>query len=146
MINDFHGSYRFLSNFYLQSIEYEGLIYFSSEAAYQAAKTLDNKERLTISLLPTPGEAKRMGRRITLRSDWEQVKDQIMYDICKIKFENPDLKRLLLGTGNQELIEGNTWHDQVWGKCYCAKCKGNGENRLGKVLMKSEKNYNNEHR
>lgn len=137
MIKEFQGNYRFLSNFYSVPIEYEGLIYFSTEAAYQAAKTLNQNERLTISQLPTPGEAKRMGRRITLRSDWEQVKDQIMYDICKIKFSFSDLKRLLLGTGNQELIEGNGWHDNYWGNCMCGHCKNiEGQNKLGKILMR----------
>ena len=39
-------------------------------------------------------------------------------------------------TGDAELIEGNTWHDNYWGVCSCSKCNGRGKNRLGKLLMK----------
>ena len=64
--------------------------------------------------------------------DWEEVKDQIMYEICLAKFtQNEELKEKLLATGNEELVEGNTWHDTYWGVC-----NRRGKNKLGKILMR----------
>lgn len=69
---------------------------------------------------------------MNLRPDWEEVKDDVMYTVCKAKFlQNPGLLKKLLDTGDAELIEGNTWNDQIWGVC-----NGSGENRLGKILMR----------
>ena len=79
-----------------------------------------------------PSQAKRLGRSVQLRPDWENVKYDIMYEVCKAKFEqNEDLKELLLKTGDAYLEEGNTWNDRCWGTC-----KGIGENNLGKILMR----------
>ena len=79
----------------------------------------------------SPSDAKRLGRRVRLRNDWEDVKDKVMYDICIAKFmQNKNLAQLLIETGDATLIEGNTWGDRVWGVC-----DGVGENRLGKILM-----------
>lgn len=79
-----------------------------------------------------PQSAKRLGRSVLLRPDWEEIKYDVMYQVCKAKFQqNPDLGQKLLKTGNAELIEGNTWGDRIWGVC-----KGIGENNLGKTLMR----------
>lgn len=79
-----------------------------------------------------PNLAKRKGRNVQLRNDWEEVKEQYMYEIVLAKFkQNRDLKKRLLATGTSELIEGNTWGDVIWGMC-----KGQGENKLGKILMR----------
>jgi nicotinamidase-related amidase len=84
--------------------------------------------------------AKRMGRQVTLRSDWEQVKEQVMYDCLVEKFKDEQLRNLLIATYPSELIEGNTWHDNCWGNCVCEKCKHiNGRNLLGKTLMRVRK-------
>jgi ribA/ribD-fused uncharacterized protein len=131
MINDFHGNYSFCSNFYPARIKYRGVEYPSSEHAYQASKTLDMIERNRIAQLSTPGKAKKAGRMVTPRSDWENVKLNIMREIVFIKFDGHlDLKELLLATGDHELIEGNKWHDTFWGVC-----DGIGQNYLGKILM-----------
>lgn len=137
MINYFGGRNRFLSNFYSPSwILYEGISYPTSEHAYQAAKTLDNSERENISNLASPGDAKRAGKSVTLRPDWEEVKESVMYDILVIKFKNPILRVKLIETEDHELIESNTWHDCVWGICTCRECNNVGQNLLGKLLMK----------
>lgn len=131
MIDRFVGEYAFLSNFFEIPIYYSGILYQNSEAAFQAQKTLDPEERKKFSTL-NPSEAKKKGRHVTLRDDWEQVKDDIMFDIVLSKFaSNPVLKNLLLDTNNEELIEGNTWNDTYWGVC-----NGKGQNHLGKILMK----------
>lgn len=139
MIDSFSEKYFFLSNFYNVYVEYDGTIYCSTEAAFQAAKTMDMAERARIASL-SPSDAKRAGRRLQLRPDWESVKDKVMYDVCFAKFTTNDSFRLrerLLETEDEELIEGNTWHDNYWGNCTCDKCKNiPGRNQLGKTLMR----------
>ena len=136
MIDSFSGNdYRFLSNFYVHPVLFEGITYPSTEAAYQASKTLDLNERVKLSKM-TPGQSKQAGQTLRLREDWESVKMQVMYDLNRRKFEDPNLRRKLLATGDQELIEGNKWHDNIWGSCVCEKCGNKGKNLLGKTLMK----------
>lgn len=131
-IDSFQGSYRFLSNFWPAEVVYEGATYPSAEHAYQAAKSLSPDERKRIADLPTPGEAKKAGGKLPRRADWEQVKFQVMEECVRYKFtHHPELKAELLATENAELIEGNDWGDKVWGVS-----NGEGENRLGKILMK----------
>lgn len=129
-IEDFRGSYRWLSNFHMVEVTYDGDVYTSTEAAYQAAKTLLPAERRAIREAKTAGDAKRLGRKVSMRPDWEDVKIDIMRDLLRQKFKNPDLRAGLLLTGRQHLVEGNTWHDEFWGVC-----EGNGENHLGRLLM-----------
>lgn len=130
-IDCFYGSYAFLSNFYSCMVEYDGLLYRNSEAAFQAAKTMDKKMRKVFTEL-SPSSAKYLGRHIQLRGDWEDVKDNIMYEIVYNKFSNNlDLRNLLHDTGDSELVEGNWWNDKYWGMC-----NGEGQNKLGKILMR----------
>lgn len=131
-ISSFIGVYRFLSNFWPAIVEHEGLTYPSVEHAYQAAKSLDTNERQRIAAIVEPGDAKRAGRALPLRSDWENVKLRVMEDCVRYKFtHHPELREKLLATGDAELIEGNTWGDRFWGVC-----DGQGENHLGKILMR----------
>lgn len=145
MIKEFSGEYDFLSNFYNATVLYNGLLFKNSEAAFHAQKTLDVNERKKFTEYKA-GESKRAGRKVTLRSDWEIVKDNIMYEICKAKFsQNEDLKKKLLATGREYLEEGTTWHDNYWGNCSCDKCKNiTGKNKLGKILMKIREELQNE--
>ena len=130
-IESFHDEYRFLSNFWDVTIEYEGVFYHSAEHAFQAAKTLDKEQRLEMARKKSPGEANRFGREITLRSDWQDVKVKVMKDVLAAKFRFGDrLAERLVETGDAELIEGNTWGDIIWGVC-----DGVGENLLGRLLM-----------
>lgn len=130
MIDRFSHKYSFLSNFYMIYVHYEGLTYANSEAAFQAAKLLNNEDRKRFTSM-NPKEAKREGKRVPLREDWEEIKDNVMYEVCKSKFQNPDLAKKLLDTGDEELVEGNTWNDTYWGVC-----NGEGQNKLGKILMR----------
>lgn len=131
MINEFKGKYYFLSNFYSAPVMYDGLLYKNNEAAFQSAKVKDLERRKQFCELD-PSSAKKKGRNVLLRNDWEKVKNQVMYECVKDKFtRNLDLQEKLLATGNEELVEGNTWNDTYWGVC-----KGRGKNMLGKTLMK----------
>ena len=130
MINSFSGKYHFLSNFYMHPIEYEGLIYPSSEHAYHAAKSLDPATRLLASQETTARSVKKFGKTIALREDWDSIKLDVMTNILKIKFSDEELKKKLVDTGDDEIVEGNTWGDTYWGVC-----NGVGQNNLGKILM-----------
>ncbi len=130
MINEFRGEYFFLSNFYNAPVTYGGITYQNNETAFQAQKTLNENEKHKFSTLP-PNVARRKGRKAKLRPDWEEVKDQIMYEICLAKFtQNEDLKEKLLNTNKEHLEEGNNWGDTYWGTV-----NGIGRNALGKILM-----------
>jgi len=130
-IKHFRGKHNFLSNFWLCPVWHDGLVYPSAEHAFQASKTKSGKARALISNCLTPREAKKMGRRVNLRSDWEAVKRHEMFVILESKFtNNPRLKDKLLGTKEAKLEEGNTWGDTFWGVV-----DGKGDNHLGKLLM-----------
>ena len=130
MIDSFSGEYRWLSNFWPAQVELDGRLYPTVENAYQAAKTLSIAERLPFEGY-SPGEAKRKGRRLAVRSDWEEVKLWIMEYLVVQKFLRTGLRELLRATGDQPIVEGNHWGDTFWGVC-----NGVGENHLGKLIMK----------
>lgn len=135
-INHFIGEYRFLSNFYPCHILYNGFQYNSVEAAFQSEKCTDPRECEQFTEM-TPSGAKHMGRRISLHKDWEQRKVSVMRELLYIKFmDNPELLAKLLQTGDAQLIEQNSWHDNFWGNCTCARCVGKPHsNTLGQLLM-----------
>ncbi len=133
-ITDFHEEqYSFLSNFYEARVEYGGLAFGSNEAAFQAQKCMTEEEKIPFTEYG-PGKSKSAGRRVPLRPDWEEVKTSIMEEIVRAKFtRHPELKEKLLATGDKVLVEGNRWGDTCWG---VDMRTGQGENRLGKILMK----------
>ena len=126
----FRGDYAFLSNFQKCRVEFEGDVYSTVEHAFQAAKTFDKEEREKIRTVSSPVIAKRLGRKVKLRPNWEDVKCDIMRNLLESKFEDKELKDKLLATGNAELIEGKNHGDRFWGQV-----NGEGENMLGKLLM-----------
>lgn len=138
IIDSFKDEYAFLSNFHPCRLDYDGLSFTSVESAFQAAKTTDIETRRQFVDL-TPGQSKRLGRQVVLRQDWEDIKLSVMEDLLRQKFsdKNPELKQKLLDTDNAELIEGNWWNDKFWGVCL-----GEGENNLGKLLMKIRNQLN----
>ena len=142
MINDFHGKYFFLSNFAESAIVLDGVLYPTVEHAFQAAKMVNESDRLAISRAKTPGQAKRIGRSGLMRSDWEEIKVEVMHQCLLRKFLlNPFLREKLRETGDEELVEGNTWHDNCWGDCFCPKCANKpGLNHLGRLLMEIRDN------
>ena len=137
-ISNFIGDYGFLSNFYdSEIIDNDGRKYKTVEHYYQAQKTLDLNDQEKIRNSPSPGIAKKLGRKVVMRNDWDKVKIFIMEKALRMKFnQNLELKKKLIETNGYELIEGNWWHDTYWGVC-----NGKGQNHLGQLLMKLRNEY-----
>ena len=135
-IRKFEGEYRFLSNFWPAPItDYEGILWPTVEHAYQGAKTLNKREKEGIRNAKTPGYAKRLGKIVTMRPDFNVRRITIMSELVLLKFtQHVSLREKLIATEPQILIEGNWWHDSFWGSCMCQDCNI-GENHLGKILM-----------
>lgn len=131
VIDSFQGDYRYLSNFYPSPLQYEGIRYPSVEHAYQGAKTLNIRQRCVVASFETPGGAKRYGKKLELREDWEDIKLRVMARLLLTKFRPTSMLAWKLElTGDAALIEGNWWGDTFWGVC-----RGEGENHLGRLLM-----------
>lgn len=147
-IKGFFGEFRYLSNFEVCDIYFDGDLYGSTEAAYMAGKTTDPKIRKMFSKNAgiLPKDARRMGRSnagfyinlmdetgnpIPIRSDWDAVRYDTMSNVVFDKFyRNLDLREKLLATRDKYIEESNHWSDQFWGVC-----NGKGESNLGKILM-----------
>lgn len=130
-VNQFRGDNFYLSNMYQCKVpmRINGKTYqFSSvEAAFQAHK---DPERAGEFVGIYGKDAKKLGRQVNMRRDWESIKDDIMRDCVRSKFENnPKLAAKLKSTEGL-LVENNTWGDRYWGMC-----GGVGQNKLGQILM-----------
>lgn len=125
-----------LSNFEMSSprlrfdVGFEPIYLPSVEHFYQAMKTLNYFDRMAIYNASTPKEARRRGREVALRPEWEWIKDRIMREGLLAKFAVPEYREILLSTGDAELIEDAPW-DSYWGN----GPDGKGQNKLGKMLM-----------
>lgn len=134
MIDNFHypdGSPTPLSNFYRHDMVVDGETWRTVEHFFQAMKTANVEEWRAIRDASGPGEAKRLGRKCKVRSDWEVVKLGVMRRALEHKFvAGEPLGRWLLDTGDHLLVEGNTWGDTTWGQV-----NGVGANWLGFLLL-----------
>lgn len=140
VIDNWVGPYRFLSNFSPDEVLFEGATYPTAEHAFQAAKAVTPTDRVYVMTSRTPKIAKGRGRELRRdgreRKDWHEVKQGIMDRILRSKFSNPHLAAALVATNPSRLVEGNTWHDNQWGDCYCEACKDiPGTNLLGELLQ-----------
>jgi|ERR1041384_52886 ribA/ribD-fused uncharacterized protein len=130
-ITAFRGRWTKLGNYSSCVVFYHGHAYQSVEHAYQAQKSLDPAIQKMIRDQPTPATAKKLARTVALRPDWDAVKIPLMRTLLLEKFSQEPERSVLLSTGDEELIEGNWWHDTFWGQCPL----GTGENWLGRLLM-----------
>jgi len=143
-IMQFRGKYVFLSNFYGIEFMYKGHKFFNSEQAFHWEKAEDEESKNLILSTNSPIDAKKIGRKCKCGIEkWDKNKFDIMEQILIAKFSNPELRKKLQETKNYTLIEGNYWHDNIWGICMCDKCsvKKIGANNLGKILMKIRDQY-----
>lgn len=132
----FRGKYRWLSNFPDCPIDMgDGNIYPSPENAYQAFKTLDMEERRQFLNIKS-SEAKKLGRTVTMRPNWEEMKVKVMTDIQLLKYMKEPFRTKLLETGDAYIEETNNWGDTYWGVC-----NGVGENILGLIIMEVRSVY-----
>lgn len=128
----FRDKYWFLSNMYpcdvTLAVGGATRTFSCAEAAFQACKCPARADEF----VGVDGfAAKRLGRRVPLRADWEETKLATMERVLRAKFgANPALMARLRETRG-DIAEDNTWHDTFWGRC-----DGVGENHLGRLLMK----------
>ena len=122
------------SNFAAYPIHLKNKVWPTSEHYFQAQKFPGTPQEEKIRQESSPMKAAQLGRsrKVKLRTDWEKVKDAVMYDAVWAKFtQHEDLKALLLSTGDAKLIE-HTVNDSYWGD----GGDGSGKNMLGQILMK----------
>lgn len=111
------------------------------EHLYQALKTTNLDKRKAILALPTPGQAKRMGKRVALRPDWESIKLDVMIYVQQVRFDHDQVFHYnLLTAQDPELFEWNTWHDNIWGGCTCSRCKDKPKQHLLQKALAAVKN------
>ncbi len=128
--------YGCFSNFSPHAVVMDSIRWPTSEHYYQAQKFVGTPEAFLceeIRQATTPEAAAALGRdrRRTVRSDWEQVKCAVMYEVVRVKFmTHPEIRAILLETGDQMIIE-NSPNDCFWG---CGVDR-DGENHLGRILM-----------
>lgn len=136
MITSFKDDYEFLSNFYPCKIEYGNLVFPSVENAYQAMKCANPNDMIQFVNI-SPAEAKKLGRKVTMVEDFDEIKYNVMRYLLDQKFEDKKLQKLLLETAPESIVEGNYWHDNYWGICSCEKCKDKiKHNHLGELLQR----------
>ncbi len=126
-------AYGCFSNFSAHPFRLNNKIWKTSEHYFQAQKFAGTEHEEELRLVDSPMVVARMGRsrQRPLRKDWETVKDDVMREALRAKFtQNEELKRILLETGDAELVE-HTANDSYWGD----GGNGSGRNMLGKLLM-----------
>lgn len=127
------NQYAVFSNFYPHPVTVDGRTWPTSEHYYQAMKTPYLADQEIVRALATPAEAKKMGRRLKCREDWQDVKYGIMLQVLREKFSLEPLRSLLTGTGDAEIYEDSPY-DRIWGTGQL-RGVGTGQNLLGKALM-----------
>jgi ribA/ribD-fused uncharacterized protein len=125
--------YGFMSNYFKARFFVYGRWWDFVEAPYQAEKTNDLDEKDAIWAAKKANDSRLLGQKVKMRSNWDFIKRQVMKECCLAKFlQHPDLRKQLIETGDEELIEDTTTsNDMYWG---CG-ADGTGQNILGKVLM-----------
>ena len=129
-----------LSNFAGFGFDLNGHYWRTMEHYFQAMKFEGTPQFEKILNSGSPKQAKDLGqsRVYPIRSDWDQVKEDIMLKGLRAKFQNQELKKLLIKTGKKKLIE-NSPYDKYWG----IGANGKGKNRLGALLMQLREELKN---
>lgn len=142
MIEQFRGETRFLSNMFKFETPIRtsaGIWVHTSEHAYQAEKFVHARHHLHVAQIQRGIDSKNLAHDLevsgaAMLEDWDTTKLEVMNRVVHDKFmRNPYLAQMLVNTGDQEIVEGNTWGDKYWG--VCPPGSDNGENNLGRILM-----------
>lgn len=122
------------SNFYPSRITLDGREWTTVEHYFQAMKSTSMPDQEAVRSASSPGQAKKLGRSLPLRSDWEAVREEVMLNALRAKFSQSPFKEVLLKSGDRFIYEDSPY-DTLWGT---GKLKdvGKGQNLLGKMLMK----------
>ncbi len=129
--------YGAFSNLYRRPIVFENELFPTAEHAYQAGKARKPEVRAWLLAAPSPALLAMAAHGLyawDIQPDWSKVKVDRMRAVVLAKFsQHPDLCRLLLATGDAQLIETATADNAVnrfWGE---VAGKG-GKNMLGQIL------------
>lgn len=124
------------SNFQSSPIYGNGVRYPTVEHYFQAMKMARWEDHERIRNAPDPGTAKRLGNTLPMRSNWPELRREVMLGGLRAKFApGTHFARELLATGDRPFVEWNSWHDNIWGQCTCRKCRNQiGDNLLGRAL------------
>jgi ribA/ribD-fused uncharacterized protein len=137
IIEEFSGEFSWLSNFY-QHYSMTTTVEHEFQAAKYGSGTIGYKN---VMLCKSPGAAKRLGRAAKLPSDWDTRRIHVMKAALLKKFAAEPMRSWLIATGHIPLVEGNYWHDNIWGNCTCKRCESiPGLNMLGLLLMEVRSN------
>jgi N-glycosidase YbiA len=139
--NNYFPYYEFC-NFSKFPFTVDKILYKTSEHYYQSKKAIHKEDELKIINCETAREAADLGRTIECKSNWEDIKTNVMYDALYYKFTNyPNLIAILINTGEREIIEDSpTDYFWGWGK------EHTGKNMLGKLLMILRKEFKNKNK
>jgi predicted NAD-dependent protein-ADP-ribosyltransferase YbiA (DUF1768 family) len=147
---NFSGDLAWASNLYTGApylSRHFGIEVATSEHDFNARKPIEREAVEWILAAPTPAEAKNRGNSrtaFTLRPDWDHGgRVRAMQDALSGKFTDPAMRRRLIDTGTEPLIETGYWHDLFWGgECFCPRHAGQrGVNMLGELLMALRTRY-----
>jgi len=129
----------------------EEIIVYSAEQAIMWLKALlmgDDYHANIIANEKSPSQCKKYGRNIVpwSQSKWDESRDVIAFEVLKLKFADPELKKLLLETKMEILAEAAP-NDKIWGigLSVAEAQKGTvwkGKNILGNTLMYVRQHYN----
>jgi ribA/ribD-fused uncharacterized protein len=127
-------THREFSNFAPFGIDLDGAWWSTVENYYQAQKFTDPDLQQSIHDAEQPIIAKTLAdqNKAAIRPDWDAIKDDVMYRAVRRKFEvHPELKAMLLTTGDEEIAEANP-ADSYWG----VGRDGTGLNKLGRIIAR----------
>lgn len=134
------------SQWYKISFTVDGVTFNCAEQYMMAMKALlfeDREILASIMRSSDPKEQKAFGRQVkNFNSDrWNTVAKDFVFNANFAKFSDPALKRVLLDTGDKEIVEASPY-DTIWGIGLSTsnpdrfdKSKWQGTNWLGEVLM-----------
>lgn len=129
--------YGAFSNLYRREVEFEGEVFATSEHAYQAGKARKSAVRKWLMDAPSPSLLAMAAHGLyywDIAPGWSTTKFDRMRAVLRAKFtQHPDLRDLLLSTGDAKLVETATVDNEVnrlWGEV-----NGVGRNMLGVLLM-----------